>query len=271
MYTLGETIAALRKKKGLTQEALASVIGVSPQSISKWETGSNMPDIALLPVLADIFGVTIDHLFGRKREEEKRTPDQALDACCHQLLQTVGACLYRDDSDQSFEVFIEKFKKALASDDRQRTAILRRHGVVYYRHALGGLLLKRPQSGWSSLLRGDVDSLLELLSSADFRTALTEIIQSGQTTFTLPSLSSRCPIRSPQDLENRLLSSGLFVSKTIDTGDASIVVFELVQSQRLWLLFAVFALLAEYRDYQDIFTGYFGDIGYYLDEGHQYD
>ena len=76
---------------------------------------------------------------------------------------------------------------------------------------------------------------------------------------------------SLQDLENRLLSSGLFVSKTIDTGDASIVVFELVQSQRLWLLFAVFALLAEYRDYQDIFTGYFGDIGYYLDEGHQYD
>lgn len=39
MYTLGESIAALRRKKGLTQEALASVIGVSPQSISKWETG----------------------------------------------------------------------------------------------------------------------------------------------------------------------------------------------------------------------------------------
>lgn len=224
-----------------------------------------MPDIALLPVLADVFDVTIDHLFGRKREEKTGNPDQALDTCCHRLLETVGACFYRDDSDESFELFIEKFKKALASDDRQRTAILRRHGVVYYRDPIGGLLLKRPQGGWSSLLRADVDDTLALLSSADFRIVLSEILQSRKTAFTLSSLSSRCPIRSPQDLENKLLSSGLFVSKTIDTGDASIVVFELVQSQRLLLLFAVLTFLAEFKDYEDIYTGYFGDGGYYFD------
>ncbi|MDE7248453.1 MAG: helix-turn-helix domain-containing protein [Lachnospiraceae bacterium] len=65
MNTIGETIATLRKKQGLTQEALANLIGVSAQSVSKWENNTNMPDISLLPLLADIFSCRIDDLFNR--------------------------------------------------------------------------------------------------------------------------------------------------------------------------------------------------------------
>ena len=53
MNTIGQNIALLRKRNGLTQETLAAQIGVSAQSISKWETGTNMPDVMLLPVIAD--------------------------------------------------------------------------------------------------------------------------------------------------------------------------------------------------------------------------
>ena len=63
--TLGATIAALRKQRGLTQEALAQKLEVTNQAVSKWESDQCCPDIQLLPALADIFGVTIDALFGR--------------------------------------------------------------------------------------------------------------------------------------------------------------------------------------------------------------
>lgn len=62
---LTEQLLYLRKKNGLTQEALAERLGVTYQAVSKWENGQSCPDIALLPQLADVYGVTIDSLFGR--------------------------------------------------------------------------------------------------------------------------------------------------------------------------------------------------------------
>ena len=61
-----EIIAFYRRKLGLTQEALAQRLGVTNQAVSKWESGQSCPDIALLPQLADLFGITIDQLFGRE-------------------------------------------------------------------------------------------------------------------------------------------------------------------------------------------------------------
>ena len=76
---LGLTISKLRKEKGMTQEELAEKVNVSAQAVSKWENDISMPDISVLPVLAEIFDVTIDELLGREKvskveilEEEKR-------------------------------------------------------------------------------------------------------------------------------------------------------------------------------------------------------
>lgn len=64
--TIGNTIATLRKEKGMTQEALANALGVTNQAVSKWESDQSCPDISLLPSIADLFDVSIDHLFGRE-------------------------------------------------------------------------------------------------------------------------------------------------------------------------------------------------------------
>lgn len=61
---IAEKIKKYRKERELTQEALASVLGVSFQSVSKWETGDGYPDITLLPAIANYFGVTVDELIG---------------------------------------------------------------------------------------------------------------------------------------------------------------------------------------------------------------
>lgn len=63
---IGQNIKLLRQRKHLTQEQVAAQLGVSYQAVSKWETSANTPDIALLPALAALFGVTIDALFSRE-------------------------------------------------------------------------------------------------------------------------------------------------------------------------------------------------------------
>ena len=64
--TLGKRIAMLRKNQGLTQEQLGEKLGVSAQAVSKWENDIACPDITMLPLLADVFGVTTDELLGLK-------------------------------------------------------------------------------------------------------------------------------------------------------------------------------------------------------------
>lgn len=59
-------IRILRKNYGLTQEQLAERLGVSYQAVSKWENEQTCPDIALVPVIAEVFRVSIDELFGRR-------------------------------------------------------------------------------------------------------------------------------------------------------------------------------------------------------------
>ncbi|MDR0917015.1 MAG: helix-turn-helix domain-containing protein [Oscillospiraceae bacterium] len=60
---MGKTLAALRKAKETTQDEMAAAIGVTPQAISKWETGVNLPDTEMVPQLAEYFGVSTDFLF----------------------------------------------------------------------------------------------------------------------------------------------------------------------------------------------------------------
>lgn len=61
-------LQTLRKQNGVTQEQLATHLGVSPQAVSKWENGS-YPDGDLLPKIADFFEVTIDYLYGRAERD----------------------------------------------------------------------------------------------------------------------------------------------------------------------------------------------------------
>ena len=63
---LGMNIYILRKSKGMTQDDLAEVLNVSKMAVSKWERGLNFPDIEVMCVIADYFGVSVDELLGRK-------------------------------------------------------------------------------------------------------------------------------------------------------------------------------------------------------------
>ena len=69
--SIGTKIKNLRRKRGMTQEQLAEFVGISFQAISKWECGIALPDITLVPRLAQIFGTTTDELFDYHSSETK--------------------------------------------------------------------------------------------------------------------------------------------------------------------------------------------------------
>ncbi|MBQ1995367.1 MAG: helix-turn-helix transcriptional regulator, partial [Clostridia bacterium] len=66
---LHEKIYELRKKEGLSQEALAEKLGVSRQSVSKWETGEATPEVSKLLAISKLFGVTTDYLLNDETEK----------------------------------------------------------------------------------------------------------------------------------------------------------------------------------------------------------
>jgi transcriptional regulator with XRE-family HTH domain len=70
--SISENLKKLRRSRDLTQEELAEIIGVSAQSISKWERGDNYPDITLLPAIANYFEVTVDDLLGMNAIRDER-------------------------------------------------------------------------------------------------------------------------------------------------------------------------------------------------------
>ncbi len=76
---IGDKIRQNRNKARYTQEQLASRIGVSAQSVSKWENEISMPDITLLPRIAEIFGVTIDDLFDLSVDQKLKRIENRLD------------------------------------------------------------------------------------------------------------------------------------------------------------------------------------------------
>ena len=77
---LGKKIRQYRFKAGLTQEQLAEKLGIGAQSVSKWENAVAMPDITTLPLLAEIFGISIDELFDLTTEQRLNRIENRMDA-----------------------------------------------------------------------------------------------------------------------------------------------------------------------------------------------
>lgn len=72
--TLGKRIVANRRRLGITQDRLAEQLGVTAQAVSKWENDLSCPDIAMLPKLAEIFGISVDTLLGIAPQETEKIP-----------------------------------------------------------------------------------------------------------------------------------------------------------------------------------------------------
>ena len=77
--TIGKFISTLRKANGYTQAQLAEMLGVSNKTISNWENEISYPDLSLIPVIADLFGVTSDELLRGEKNTNKKVNEQYIE------------------------------------------------------------------------------------------------------------------------------------------------------------------------------------------------
>ncbi|HPE94735.1 MAG TPA: helix-turn-helix domain-containing protein [Bacillota bacterium] len=266
MNSIGEKIAKLRKQKGMTQEELAGIIGVSAQSVSKWENSTTMPDIILLPIIANAFEVSIDALFGKSMVQDNYIPaEEAFDSACDSLKKVIVSTENHGyNAEEPFNSQYEKYNRALSEDGRTRSVIMRNHGIIYYRNEVGGLLLKKPKNGWRSLLDDEnAAKIISLLANQDFRKAMSCVTKTGMNTFTLSSLCRNCGVEDSAELEKSLIECGLFTAKKLEIDDKTVTVYELTCSHRLFVLFAVLQYAKEFAEYNDICYYYYGDPSFY--------
>lgn len=116
--TIGNKIKQLRLSSGLTQEQLAGILGVTAQAVSKWETGTTMPDITLLPLLSTEFGVTIDELFDLTTEQKLKRIERRID-------------LEEEFSDETFREY-SSFLKNLLTEHNDKRKVLSVLALLYH-------------------------------------------------------------------------------------------------------------------------------------------
>ncbi len=261
---IAANIARLRRERGMTQEALAEVIGVSAQTISKWENSTNYPDVALLPVIADVFGVTIDALYGREMQQTL-LPENAIDHVLEHVRRTfVGVC-YDPEHDGEFEDQLNRYKKVMLADTRHRSVIENDRDVLYFREKLGAVALRKPEEGWSTLFAQTENlDILRLLADTDFRRAMQVIISRRMLSFTMPSLAKAAEVADAERLEVMLQISCLFTRRELMIDEAPLVYYELTQGEsKLHLLYAVLAFAQELQTYEGVHYCFIGNSQYF--------
>lgn len=102
MLEIGQKIKLLRKEQSITQEKFATYLNISYQAVSKWENNTALPDITLVPKIANFFGVSADYLLGIKTDENeekiKEYYDRAME-CSHTGDMQKGIAITREALD----------------------------------------------------------------------------------------------------------------------------------------------------------------------------
>ncbi len=112
--TIGENIRNFRKKNDMTQEALADRLGVTYQSVSRWENGSTYPDLELIPAISEILGISVDELLGMPSIEKEKRAKEAFDELRRE-------CMKKDyDADHIVEIIRDIRRNYMHTDEAWR-------------------------------------------------------------------------------------------------------------------------------------------------------
>ena len=216
--TIGKNIADLRKSAGMTQEQLAETLGVSPQTISKWENEVTMPDIMLLPVIAGCFDITIDELYGGKKPTEKRKAidyddipeilyDTVIDLTQRGWVYTVEG--------KDIEAEKERMKSYLAENRKVKTATFsNKRGAVIATSEIG--LLHRGKANADQLVQDGIGRVLEVLSNTAVRRVFAYEMDNMTKPITAPYVANKCDISPDEAAEALELLTEIHVNHPTD-------------------------------------------------------
>ena len=245
MKQIGENIANMRRANSMTQEQLADIIGVSAQSVSKWETSTTMPDIMLLPVIADIFGVTVDAMYGRIKADEKKSAEDVFVDTIDTLLDGIGSYMEQHSAEE-----MSKYRETLSEDPHLKTGIMNcGAGSVFFCEELGAAMLKKQKD---EVFSSEGSSrVLDMLGDEGFRKLVRHLFKEKYGTMTIGSTSKMltCETDTARNYLETLKAWGILETAVVDLGEEKITVYResYFARNKLFMLQVVDAYAREIR------------------------
>ena len=263
---IGKNITAFRKDAGMTQEDLAGQIGVSAQAVSKWETGVRMPDILLLPVIADAFGITVDEIYSGKKKEEvpqHYSFDELAGVLYERILES-STCAWKSQDEEERKKWLANLKANLKENSRCANFEIGDHGGAVL--ILRDMALVAPKFGTKEsldILNSDAAvPVLELLIDKKVRCLFRYLIDMGEKMFTAAGLSKKTgmSVDECRTILHRMSEANLLWLKDVNADDdEEITVYSVFQSNTKPLYTCMILRLAErLGENGEYFYGYRG-------------
>ncbi len=254
MQTVGEKIASLRRGKSMTQEELAANLGVSAQSVSKWENSVTMPDILLLPVIAGIFDVTVDELFSIERPERISSfPVNETPSAVHRaVIDTMWAWCQDNDPDMTL--------KSLRSSPQRNTGFLSRQaGAVYANKDIALVWLPGEKESLPMLEDESISELLTVLADPYVRRIMKHLIE-NPVAYTVSSIAVRCGMdeENARNVFEKLESLSFVLKQTVDIGTGECLdVYNFSGGHKVKLLvYPILSLAGRLADFHEDWCGF---------------
>ncbi len=257
MIDIGKQITTLRRERDMTQEQLAGLIGVSAQTVSKWECGTTMPDILLLPVLSEIFNISIDALFGI----EPKTDSSALhtdktEAAIDDLLMKMW-CEGAPKKDALFS--IQQIRNSLDKDRSSQSMWITSNASGIFVDKEIAVINRMPRDMQIQALdRNNAVSFLSDCLKPHFMRMMQYLLDNNSRAFTAATAASKCDISEEEatDALDTLWYYNFTRRETVELPDGTIHVYRSYGEYKLLILSALFSLADKLADYKESYNGF---------------
>lgn len=181
MSDIAQNICEFRKKCGFTQKELSERLGVSVQTVSKWEKGINSPDIDILPAIASAFEVSIDRLFGHDSENTLKSIDDSYKDVVNLVISRVRLTqskIWKPESNEERITLIDNLRKLLEENPSWEIGYgLPYTKIMYYSKETGFVGVDGVNE---TMFPDEVDELFDFLSKKINRRVLDRLLINGR-------------------------------------------------------------------------------------------
>lgn len=262
---IGSRIMVLRKSKNMTQEALANVLGISPQAVSKWETGTTLPDILLLPIIAEALDTDINALFGLDfgmdpvRHNKNLTKQNIHEEMYNEFFEILQYLWIRDEKESVKEKAKETIEYIKSHRNTQTLILSNLEGNGVYADADIALVFNKDKNDIRKLLENDTAwDVLKRFADDATGTVFKFIIENQDRSFTSSLIAKKCniDIKSTERALENLIRLKLMERTDVNTDDGIIYVYCTYGSHKKILIYSLLSIAARLGEYSECYMGF---------------
>ncbi len=260
---IGARIMVLRKSKNMTQEALANMLGISPQAVSKWETGTTLPDILLLPIIAEALDTDINALFGidsashgnNGKRHENLTKQNIHEEIYNEFFEMLQVLFSNKNETKETIDFIKTHRNA------QTMVLSNQEGNGVYADADIALAFTKDKNDIYELLENDAArAVLKCFADSETKNVFKFIIENESKSFTSSLIAQKCniDIKSVETALENLLRINLVGRTDINADDEIIYAYRAWGTHKKVLIYSMLSIAARLGEYSECYMGFIG-------------